>query len=243
VNGDLQLLDLEAKTLWVTDGSGRLLRERREDIHRVPHLVIARVRESQFALTGAHLPPSVSHAARAMVARETGPFAPDCEPACLAECAHMLETVLGPVVRRAGPSYLVADAEPKATDRRVWTSATGPPMRVKAPPGWEDVEWGALLDGGLGPWALSIEQARVVALCHSSRLTDRAAEAGVWTDPAFRGRGYAAAVTAAWGSLFDPRTTLFYSTGSENRSSQRVAQRLGLRSIGWMWTLTPPDWS
>jgi hypothetical protein len=33
---------------------------------------------------------------------------------------------------------------------------------------------------------------------------------------------------------------LFYCTGVENRSSQRVTERLGLRRIGWIWRLQPP---
>jgi hypothetical protein len=30
---------------------------------------------------------------------------------------------------------------------------------------------------------------------------------------------------------------LFYSTDAENLSSQRVARRLNLRALGWMWRL------
>ncbi|MGI5488566.1 hypothetical protein [Microtetraspora malaysiensis] len=50
---------------------------------------------------------------------------------------------------------------------------------------------------------------------------------------------YAAATTAAWADLLSadcPR--LFYSTSADNLSSQRVAERLGLRGIGRLWKFT-----
>ncbi|MFC5826580.1 GNAT family N-acetyltransferase [Nonomuraea insulae] len=78
---------------------------------------------------------------------------------------------------------------------------------------------------------------QVVAICHSARNTPAGAEAGTWTSPAYRGRGYAAITTAAWAELL-PGIQLFYSTSADNHSSQRVAARLGLRGIGWLWKLT-----
>ena len=87
-----------------------------------------------------------------------------------------------------------------------------------------------LLAGVLGPWAIGSIDGRVVSICHCARLAARGAEAGVWTDPGFRGQGHAAAVVAAWASLLAPTGRhLFDSTFSENWSSQRVAARLGLR--------------
>lgn len=103
---------------------------------------------------------------------------------------------------------------------------------------WTQDEWRQLLDGSLGPWASVVRGDRVVSLCHTAKLADRGAEAGTWTDPDCRGRGYAAAATAAWASLFAPGGRyLFYSTSADNRSSQRVAERLGLPLIGWIWRL------
>ena len=80
---------------------------------------------------------------------------------------------------------------------------------------------------------------RAVSICHTpSHLTERGAECGVWTHPDFRGQRHAPAVTAAWASVLAPSGRyLFYSTEADNRSSQRVAARLGLRLIGWSWNL------
>ena len=86
---------------------------------------------------------------------------------------------------------------------------------------------------------MAIDDGRVVAICHSARLTDRGAEAGLWTAVEYRGRGLGAAVTAAWSTLFDrSERHLFYSTSADNLSSQNVARRLALRRIGWMWQLS-----
>jgi RimJ/RimL family protein N-acetyltransferase len=113
----------------------------------------------------------------------------------------------------------------------------GDRLRGANPGGWEPVEWDELLDGRLGPWAMAREGERVVSICHTPlAMTPSSAECGVWTDPAFRGRGYAAAVTAAWATLLRPTgRALFYSCDETNASSRRVAERLGLRSLGRVW--------
>lgn len=111
-----------------------------------------------------------------------------------------------------------------------------PSWLKRANPGnWDPVEWDELLDGLLGPWTIATQQGRVVSLCHAPlRMTERFAECGVWTHPDFRGRGYASAVTAEWATLAAQRgRRLFYTTHPTNRSSQRVAERLGLRLCGY----------
>lgn len=83
------------------------------------------------------------------------------------------------------------------------------------------------------PGCLALEGEEVAAASFAARLGEHGAEIGVYTFPQFRSRGFAAAVTAAWSSLpsLEGRA-LFYSTSRLNRSSQRVAARLGLRMIG-----------
>jgi RimJ/RimL family protein N-acetyltransferase len=118
----------------------------------------------------------------------------------------------------------------------------GDVLRNANPGNWHPVEWDELLDGRLGPWTMALEGELVVSICHTPRpLTTRAAECGVWTHPAFRGRGYAAAVTSEWAAIMRPSGRyLFYSTDAENLSSQRVARRLNLRRLGWSWHLWLP---
>ena len=113
---------------------------------------------------------------------------------------------------------------------------TVPAWLKKANPGnWDPVEWDELLDGLLGPWTIASQEGRVVSLCHAPlRVTERFAECGVWTAPDLRGRGHAAAVTAEWAAIAAKAgRRLFYTTHHANRSSQRVAERLGLRFCGY----------
>jgi hypothetical protein len=83
------------------------------------------------------------------------------------------------------------------------------------------------------PWVAVFDGDDVAALGFAARLGGEGADLGLVTVPAFRGRGYGAAATAAWAA--HPalaKHTLFYSTSLTNLSSQRVVARLGLRFIG-----------
>jgi predicted GNAT family acetyltransferase len=68
-----------------------------------------------------------------------------------------------------------------------------------------------------------------VSMCSCARLTDRAAQASLETLEAYRGRGYAAVVVAAWArAVRDSGRIPFYSTPHDNVASQAVARKLGL---------------
>jgi RimJ/RimL family protein N-acetyltransferase len=157
-------------------------------------------------------------------------------------CQHLLEQALGPLelVPGCGPSYLIPDTVAFPSDVPLVRSDDShrSALRGANPGNWGSEEWEQLLDGSLGPWAMATQAGQVVSICHTPASGERGAEAGVWTRPGFRGRGYAAAVTAAWASLMRPSGRwLFYSTSRTNHSSQRVAARLALRPIGCLWQL------
>lgn len=89
------------------------------------------------------------------------------------------------------------------------------------------------------PWCVAIVDGEIAAMAFAARLGEAAAEIGVYTFPAWRGRGLAAAVTARWAGL--PALSgraLFYSTLTDNLSSQRVAARLGLPRLGSSFRIT-----
>jgi RimJ/RimL family protein N-acetyltransferase len=121
---------------------------------------------------------------------------------------------------------------------RCWTLA--PQSRLPpAPPGLslvhEQLRPQASWDG---PWAALTDEGRVVSLAHCARLTDRAAEVGVRTEDAYKGRGLASVVVHAWAALF-ARTNkvLFYSAFEDNKASHRVAAKCGAEPLGMLCRL------
>ena len=166
---------------------------------------------------------------------------PDQEPPALAACRAILEPACAPLATHASLYYVfephVRAQTPASMVRSDASSVEF--LRHLNPGNWKPESWDQLLAGARGPWAMAVVSERVASICHTPRpLTARAAECGVWTHPDHRGRGYAAAVAAAWADILRPSgRILFYSTQADNRSSQRVAARLGLRNIGWTWNL------
>jgi len=78
-----------------------------------------------------------------------------------------------------------------------------------------------------------VRDGAAVSLCFSSRTTGDAAEAGLNTVEAFRRRGYATAVTAAWALAVRRSGRIpLYSTSWDNLASRAVARRLGLILYG-----------
>lgn len=89
---------------------------------------------------------------------------------------------------------------------------------------------------GAQPFIARIVGSQMASVCHSARLSERAAEAGVETADPYRGRGFAAEVTAAWAAALraEGRVPL-YSTSWTNHASHSVARKLGLRMYAADW--------
>ena len=83
-----------------------------------------------------------------------------------------------------------------------------------------------------------VEDGYAVSVCFCARRSDTAAEAGLETVAAFRGRGLGSQVAAAWAwaVLASGRVPL-YSTSWENGASLAVARKLGLAAYASGWSL------
>ena len=106
----------------------------------------------------------------------------------------------------------------------------------------------AVLHPELAPWGPELElrgpcfgvmdSGLVVSICCCARTTPEAAEAGVETATAFRGRGLAAEAVSAWAAAVTASGRVaFYSTSRENLASKAVAKKLGAREFGEDWSL------
>jgi RimJ/RimL family protein N-acetyltransferase len=171
---------------------------------------------------------------------------PQAPQAQLEPLRRILETSIGaPSTLSGGPAYVFDSVPTFAAQTRIARSdAHGADHVRDANPGnWHAIEWQELVDGRLGPWAMSLDAGRAVSIAHTALpMTPRAAECGVWTHEAHRRRGHATATVAAWADILRPSNRfLFYATDAGNIASQRVAARLRLREIGWIWRIEPAD--
>ncbi|MEM6991749.1 MAG: GNAT family N-acetyltransferase [Myxococcota bacterium] len=225
------LLELEADLVCTPDGDGQ-------------SVGVLCTGTAQALRIGSAVPSEIASALSAIAEPSPAPLDAHQPPPLLRACERVL-TAAGWEVAPSVSLVYVIEPGAFASDIDTIGSDRSPPAQLRAanPGNWDPVEWEELLDGSLGPWTVVMHDGRVVSLCHTPVASHRrAAECGVWTDPAFRGRGYASATTAAWAALLRaPGRALFYSTGADNRSSQRVAERLGLRLVGHRWTLRRPD--
>lgn len=254
VLSDVCLLEMEMSTLWTRDDRGRL--RGRE------HLVIGTCADGHTLAIGSSVPDTLAEELQQTLAGDPTTSDPAAPPASLQHCRELLQDALGDVELSSGPSYLIP---PSVTYQPTPPLERSRPASIETvtgarPHGWS-VQEGEELFGRalwalmnptrppsrperelLGPWAIVRSDSRAVATCHTAAWSSRGAEVGVWTHPAFRGRGYAAALTAAWANLVAPSgRRLFYSTDAMNVSSQRVAARLDLRLVGWLWKISPTD--
>ena len=80
----------------------------------------------------------------------------------------------------------------------------------------------------VSPCVVALREGAVVAVCYSSRQSDRATEAGVRTLEPHRRQGYGVAVVARWAAAVRQRGLLpLYSTSWQNVASQGLARKIG----------------
>jgi RimJ/RimL family protein N-acetyltransferase len=181
---------------------------------------------------------AVGDRAAAFAALDDEPFAPEIVPAAVLRLARALAAT----AVTGGPSFVFPDALPELPARLpiVGSDAEGraAARSFRRPDNWEPDEWLALIAGEIGEWAMALDGEDPVSICHTPASTDESADAGTWTRADHRRKGLAAATARAW-SLLERRRrrVLFYSTAADNHASRGVARRLGLRPLGWLWTI------
>jgi len=101
--------------------------------------------------------------------------------------------------------------------------------------GWHP---GEIATGGAPVMAIA-EEGHPVSICFSARHSEIAAAAGVETAAAFRGRGLAPRVVAAWAVAVRASGRVpLYSAAWTNAGSLSVARKLGLRRYAAFWSVS-----
>jgi hypothetical protein len=236
---DLHLLDLDVETMFVLSGSGRICRENDPDRSPGPRMFFAGCSRGNLARVGDDVDEQLAARLLAVAAETPAWREPEVTPQSIGKIVELLSSAQPVVTIGPGLIYELPNGigyDHSATLVR-GDSAEGERMLARlADRGLPQY----MIDAGFKsvgdfwePWCLAIEGAEIASIAFAARIAAKGAEIGVYTFPKFRARGFAAAVTASWSSMATlGDRALFYSTQKSNRSSQRVAARLGLRLIG-----------
>lgn len=141
----------------------------------------------------------------------------------------------GPITREyRGPAYLIPEGTQAPSGAVLITKGNGHLLEAGFP--WMVPHITSDVD--IGPVTAAVMNGSAVSVSYCARLSPVAAEAGVETLEAVRGRGYATAAVAAWASAVRRWGLLpLYSTSWENVASQRVAEKLGALCYGEDWEI------
>lgn len=219
---------LFVRTAYVLDDHGRMLHTREPSAEYPPLLTIVRsARHSVFA-----------------VRADAGPLAPELVALALREPptsdaramprhrARYLELAGPGAVEFAGPALRFGELDPRCdgivevlTERELARHFSG----------WVPGE----IARGRAPVCAVVDDGAPVSVCFCARRSDEAAEAGVETAPAVRGRGYAPRVVAAWAIAVRREGLVpLYSTAWTNTASLAVARKLGLVQYASIWNVS-----
>lgn len=215
-------LALVARTLFTQDAAGHLVDVNEAGGPRAPRLFLAWNDRGVLCRVRGDVPAALAARIAAIVSEQPATGDLDHPPGCAA------------AIRAALAEHTPIDHEDGQLEYRF-------PDRLDAPAGAGAVtqdsaevlqrwlpSWVSYATLGL-PVTVVLVEGAAVSVCACVRVPGDATEAGLETHPAFRGRGHAVAVTAAWARAVRDRGLIpLYGTSWRNQASQRVAAKLGL---------------
>jgi hypothetical protein len=230
--------DLHLRTCFILDVAGRIVSTREPEATRGPLFVLVRDASASCWAVRADVPADIAadldRLARdelpAADLREAPRFA-DRYIALLRDRLPSLSLPAGKTRLSDGPAFAFHDAIPESCGVVVVDDERRLDRHFH---GWAPGEIAA----GRGPVMAVVEDGFPVSVCFCARLSDAAAEAGLETAAAYRGRGYGPRVTAAWALAIRASGRIpLYSTGWTNAASLAVARKLGLVAYACSWGL------
>lgn len=244
---DRELIEIQVATMFVPAPSGRILRENDPDCSPGPRMYLGGCETGNVLRLRHDVGDETARAIAALAAEEPPLRERDSTPRHLEDYVQLLDAE-GPVRERAlglvyqlpndvgaegGRDLTLVKSDTADGDRLVAEFAQGGMPQSLVDIGFVAVEefW--------PPWCVALSEGEIASIAFAARIGPAGADAGVNTVPAFRGRGFAARVTAGWAShpALGGRA-LCYSTDRTNIASQRVAEKLRLRLLGASVRLT-----
>ena len=135
----------------------------------------------------------------------------------------------------SGPAFTFPDTLVQPTDMTDIVVVEDERLLERNFRGWITGEIAA----GRSPALAIVEDGYPVSVCFCARRSDRAAEAGLETTEAFRGRGFGPRVAAAWALAIRATGRVpLYSTEWTNGASLSVARKLSLIPYANTWNLS-----
>jgi len=234
---DLEWMERQIRCLFQHDGNGRIVRTRQPNRWPSPLFFLGRTPLGNLWRFRDDLEPAVIRE----LARLVGMEAPLQEGHPLPERIEAIRSVLRSavevVVEFRGPAFRFPE------EIRV-PEPDGLPVVAVTPENQSLLEEsfpGEIAELAVRqPFLAAVDGERAVSFCYPARPMEvqgcdssQAAEAGVETLSAYRGRGLAPRVVAAWGrALRGQGGEPLYSTSWDNQASRAVARKLGLIPYG-----------
>ena len=223
----MTLLEIQVSTLYRCDAFGRLMSLNEPSSSPAPRFFLGRTQSGNLLRLHQDLPHDLVKEIEKLVEREPLPYTLHDPPREQFAIVHALRRHNAVITVHRGPAYAFLGPIPEVTG----VVLLGPAEATRLHP--ELATLAAEL-ASRQPCFAAMEDGVAVSVCYSARTGAHAAEAGVETAEAYRGRGLATRVTAAWAAAVRARG-LLYSTSWDNLASQAVARHLGLQPYAEDW--------
>jgi hypothetical protein len=242
-SGDLRLLHLHRRTVFTFDWQDRMVHENDPDRSRGKRFSLAGCPEGNLAVIRDDVPHAAALELERLVDDEPPFWRSDTELALLSGSLAALGAS-GPV-NDGLFGFLWVFPTTLHGDDGVEVVHSGTSAAERIVDRFTDVVPESLAARGFRtpadlwePWCVALVEDHIASIAQTVRAGPGGAEVGVDTAAEHRGRGLAAATSAAWSRhpALDGRT-LFYGTNRMNTSSRRVTDRLGLRLIALMFAI------
>jgi hypothetical protein len=230
--------DLHIRTCFVLDDDGRIIGTREPSATRGPLFTLVKSQEACAWAVRADVPPAVAKELNELAQDEPPALDPRQAPVYSRRYISLLEGRIPAnelserkTVESDGPAFEFPDSLVQFSDVVIIEDER---LLNRNFTGWIPGE----IEAGRSPVLAIVENGYPVSVCFCARRSEIAAEAGVATAEAYRGKGFGPRVTAAWALAVRGSGRIpLYSTSWANHASLAVAKKLNLLPYASSWAL------